>query len=111
MRILLYWAYEHYLEMIDFEEGRIDRMLMYWFMIVLYKTTGFWPTVILPFVAAGAIALAGVSLQIRDIARTSPWRDAGCLLRAGSLEGFTDRTSGCRWRDHCVRRPRVSAVG
>jgi hypothetical protein len=65
--IFLYWAYEHYLEMIEFEEGRIDRMLMYWFMIALYDATGFWPTVILPFVAAAAIFLAGVSLQIRDL--------------------------------------------
>jgi hypothetical protein len=65
--IFLYWAYEHYLKMIEFEEGRIDRILMYWFMIVIYEATGFWPTVILPFVAAGAIALAGVGLQIRDM--------------------------------------------
>jgi hypothetical protein len=65
--ILLYWAYEHYLQMMEFEEGRIDRLLMYWFMIVIYETLGFWPTVILPFVAAGTIALAGITLQIRDL--------------------------------------------
>lgn len=65
--IFLYWAYEHYLKLIEFDEGRIDRMSMYWFMILIYETTGFWPTAILPFVAAGTVALSGVVLQVRDL--------------------------------------------
>lgn len=67
--VFMYWAYEHYLQMIEFEDGQIDQISMYWFMILLYKTTGFWPTVILPFAAAGAITLGGVSLQVRDLRR------------------------------------------
>lgn len=65
--IFLYWAYEHYLKLIEFDEGRIDRMSMYWFMILIYETTGFWPTAILPFVAAGTVALSGVVLQVQDL--------------------------------------------
>ncbi len=53
--------------MIEFENGQIDRIYMYWFMILLSEITGFWPTVVLPFVAAGAITLSGASLQIRDL--------------------------------------------
>ncbi len=65
--VFLYWAYEHYVTMVEFEEGLIDSLYMYWFMIALYEAAGFWPTVILPFVAAGAVALAGIGLQIRDL--------------------------------------------
>ena len=67
--IMLYWAYEHYLKMIEFEAGHIERIYMYWFMIAIYDATGFWPTVILPFIAAGGLAVTGVSLQIRDLRR------------------------------------------
>lgn len=65
--VFLYWAYEHYLTMVEFEEGLIDSLYMYWFMIALYKATGFWPTVILPFLAAGAVLLGGIGLQFRDL--------------------------------------------
>jgi len=63
--VCLYGAWEHYLELVEFDEGRTERMSMYWFMGLIYETAGFWPTVILPFIAAGGITLAGVFLQIR----------------------------------------------
>ncbi len=65
--VFLFWAYEHYWKMVDFEAGVTDQVLMWSFMIALYDFAGFWPTVILPFVLAGAIAIAGIGLLIRDL--------------------------------------------
>lgn len=67
--VSLIWATEHYHKMVDFESGTNEQIVMYAFMSDLYDMAGFWPTVILPYVCAGAIALTGIALQVRDIRR------------------------------------------
>ena len=65
--VLTWLAYNHYCEISDFEAGVTDRVRMWSLLVLLYKTTGFWPTVTLPFLGAIAIVVAGITLQVRDI--------------------------------------------
>ncbi len=64
----IYMAYEHYVEMSQFEAGVIDQVMMWTMTALLYDVAGFWPTVIIPFIFAGAMTLLGVWLQCRDLA-------------------------------------------
>lgn len=65
--VFIFWSYQHYCELADFDAGLTDRMLMWSYMSALYDVTGFWPTAILPFVFSGAILLSGIWLQVRDL--------------------------------------------
>ena len=67
--LFLYWSWEHYVKMDEFERGLRQRIFINQWIGLVYKFFGFWPTVVLPFIPSSALVIGGVCLTVRDIRR------------------------------------------